>query len=93
MHTRAIQTITLLLAASFTLVTASPAPIDTIQANVIAENRNMACSGPQGCVGANSTVADASSTSGAEQLLSDIPYNAALSIAVVGGLSVIAGVL
>ncbi|KAI0653957.1 hypothetical protein C8Q70DRAFT_898297, partial [Cubamyces menziesii] len=41
------------------------APIDPQQANVIAENRNTACSGPAGCVGANGTLVDASSTSGA----------------------------
>ncbi|PIL33445.1 hypothetical protein GSI_04068 [Ganoderma sinense ZZ0214-1] len=65
MYARAL---TLFLFSASTLVAASP--IDSKQANVIAENHNIACSGPQGCQGANSTEAvDAAATSGASRTL------------------------
>ncbi|KAM5542955.1 hypothetical protein V8D89_003339 [Ganoderma adspersum] len=62
------RVLTLCLFAASTLVAASP--IDSKQANVIAANHNAACSGPQGCQGANSTAAvDVASTSGASRTL------------------------
>ncbi|KAI1783553.1 hypothetical protein LXA43DRAFT_1046245 [Ganoderma leucocontextum] len=65
MYARAL---TLFLFAASTLVAASP--IDSKQANVIAVNNNVACSGPEGCKGANSTsVVDAASSSGASRTL------------------------
>ncbi|KAI0747674.1 hypothetical protein C8Q80DRAFT_1168037 [Daedaleopsis nitida] len=66
MYARAVQTITLFALASFSLVAASPAPIDVQLANVIAENHNAACSGPNGCLGADGAVA-VDTTSGASR--------------------------
>ncbi|KAI0628979.1 hypothetical protein C8Q77DRAFT_1161597 [Trametes polyzona] len=88
MYARAIPTLTLFFAVSFTLVSASPAPIDPIQANVIAENRNMACAGPQGCAGANGVI-DAASSSGASVVLSPAIHTVVLGAAAAGGLSVL----
>ncbi|EJF57527.1 hypothetical protein DICSQDRAFT_183138 [Dichomitus squalens LYAD-421 SS1] len=65
MYARAL---TLFFFAVSTLVAASP--IDSQQANIIAANNNVACSGPGGCKGANSTNAvDAASTSDASRSL------------------------
>ncbi|KAI0359639.1 hypothetical protein OH77DRAFT_1420182 [Trametes cingulata] len=89
MYACAIQTLTLLLAVSFTtLVSASPAPIDPLQVNVIAENRNMGCSGPQGCAGANATI-NTANTSGASPALGATSQMVVLSVAAAGGLSVL----
>ncbi|KAI0368954.1 hypothetical protein BV20DRAFT_968424 [Pilatotrama ljubarskyi] len=86
MYARAIQTLTLLLLA--TLVSASPAPIDPLQANVIAENRNMGCSGPQGCAAANAAI-DTATTSGAAPALGATSQMVVLSVAAAGSLSVL----
>ncbi|KAI8973972.1 hypothetical protein BD414DRAFT_539885 [Trametes punicea] len=87
MYARVVQTLALLFAASLTLVSASPAPIDPLQANIIATNRNIACSGPQGCAGAKSTI-DASTTSGATHAVAQLSIGVLL-----GGLSVVVGAL
>ncbi|RPD57764.1 hypothetical protein L226DRAFT_573540 [Lentinus tigrinus ALCF2SS1-7] len=63
---RIAKTFTLIFLSLAYLAAASPAPIDPQQANVIAESHNAACSGPQGCVGANGTVA-VETTSGASR--------------------------
>ncbi|KAL1941457.1 hypothetical protein VTO73DRAFT_7274 [Trametes versicolor] len=86
MYARVIQTLTLVFAVSFTLVSASPAPIDPQQANVIAQNNNIACSGPEGCAGINGTI-DAVSNSGALPALGSASQVVAFSAAAVGGLS------
>ncbi|KAI0332979.1 hypothetical protein GY45DRAFT_1320241 [Cubamyces sp. BRFM 1775] len=93
MYARAIHALTLLFATSLALVSASPAPIDPQQANVIAENHNAACSGPAGCVGANGTLEDASSTSGAALSLSLTSGALTFSVAAAGSLSMLAGIL
>ncbi|KAH9855993.1 hypothetical protein C2E23DRAFT_812968 [Lenzites betulinus] len=90
MYARAIQTLTLVFALSIAFVSASPAPIDPLQANVIAENRNMGCSGPQGCVGANGTANIVLATSGASPALGSTPQAVALGVIAAGGLSVLA---
>ncbi|KAI0741168.1 hypothetical protein C8Q76DRAFT_791507 [Earliella scabrosa] len=67
MYARAVQTFTLVLfLATSSLVSASPAPIDSQLAKVLAENRNAACSAPGGCVGLNGTIA-ANTESGASR--------------------------
>ncbi|KAI0645244.1 hypothetical protein C8Q79DRAFT_1119958 [Trametes meyenii] len=88
MYARAIQTLTLLLAVSFSLVSATPAPIDPQQANVIAENHNVACSGPQGCAGVNGTI-DASSNSATSPILTTASRAIVVGAATAGGLSVL----
>ncbi|KAI0776277.1 hypothetical protein BD413DRAFT_610944 [Trametes elegans] len=92
MYARAIQTLTLILAVSFSFGSASPAPIDAKQANVIAENSNLGCSGPQGCAGVNGTI-NTSSNSGASPALVAVSPVLVLGVATAGGLSALAGFL
>ncbi|KAI0696654.1 hypothetical protein C8T65DRAFT_743475 [Cerioporus squamosus] len=79
----AAQTLTLLLLSIACLVAGSPAPIDHQQANVIAANRNAACSGPQGCLGANGTVA-VETTSGASRSVAVSTGALAAAVALAG---------
>ncbi|RDX49273.1 hypothetical protein OH76DRAFT_1556488 [Lentinus brumalis] len=81
--TRAVQTFTLIFLSFACLATASPAPIDSQQANVLAENHNAACSGPQGCLGANGTVA-VETTSGASRSVAVSSGAFAAAVALVG---------
>ncbi|KAI0767087.1 hypothetical protein C8Q74DRAFT_1369935 [Fomes fomentarius] len=83
MYARAVQTFTLVFIAMFSLATASPTPIDSQLANVLAENRNAACSGPGGCLLGNGTVA-ADTISGASRSAALSSGAVVLAVAVAG---------
>lgn len=87
----------LVLSATLVLSTPTPVPqpIDQKIAGIIAQNENIACTGPQGCSGANGTAESSlvQQTSGAASLAAS-GYNVlAAAAALAGSLSGIAALV